>query len=82
MAYETEEGGPCRRSMAQAMGCEQLRRATAARVRRDFHRAAVAAVAMDLGLSSSLGGGEVEAEDGAKERRGEARRGEIGRAHV
>lgn len=67
-AWETEEGGICRRSMAQVVGCEQQRRATAARVGRRFHWAAAAAVAMDLMPSSSLGGGEVETEDGVEER--------------
>ena len=62
--WETEEGGICRRSMARVVGCEQQRRATAARDDRPFHQAAAAAVAMDLGFSSLLGGGELEAEDG------------------
>ena len=39
---------------------------------RHFHRATAAAVTMDLGLSSSLGGGELEAEDRAEERQGVA----------
>ena len=65
-AYETEEGGPCHRSMAQVMGCEQLRRATTARVGRDFHRAIAAAVAMDLGPPSSVGGRDVGEEGGDK----------------
>ena len=69
MTWEMEQGGPCRRSMDLVLGCEQQRSAAVARVSRRFHWAAAAAVAMDLGPSSLVGGSEVEAEDQDEETR-------------
>ena len=69
MTWEMEQGGPCRRSMDLVLGCEQQRRAAAARVSHRCHRATPAAVAMDLGPPSSIGGREVEVEDRDNERR-------------